>query len=164
MSAAKKFSVRQSIEPEPSPNLDEAPQPLRFFLLKYLQGKYVGYPAQAGEILERFLRRPGLRNEFHNLHDPSLWKRMYSYIEGFKWWEVYDFAEAVFHIVASNNHCEGDGFQAELNKVLAENNIPYLMVGVEIVYRGSDSSEIAVSDAKELLAAQRRQTPEDEDN
>ncbi len=84
MSAAKRFSVRRGIEPEPSPSLDEDPQPLRFFLLKYLQGKYVAYPAQAAEILEQFLRRPGLKSEFYNLHDPTVWKRMYTYIDGGK--------------------------------------------------------------------------------
>ncbi len=162
MSPAKRFSVRQGIEPEPSPSLDEAPQPLRFFLLKYLQGKYVAYPAQAAEILEQFLRRPGLENEFYNLHDSTVWKRMYSYIEEFKWWEVYEFAEAVFHSVASNNRYQGEGFRTELNKVFAEHNIPYRMFGGEIVYKGSESFESTVSTAKSVLAARGRKTAKDE--
>jgi AbiJ-like protein len=87
---------------------------------------------------------------------------MYSYIEGFKWWEVYDFAETVFHIVVSNNRYEGEGFQAELNKVLEENNIPYRMFGGEIAYKGSESFESAVGTAKLVLAARGSKTAKDE--
>jgi len=162
MSAVKRFSVRQGIEPEPSPSLDEAPQPLRFFLLKYLQTKYVAYPAQAAELLEQFLRRPGLKNEFYNPHDPTVWERVYSYIEEFKWWEVYDFAEVIFRSIASSNRYEAEGFQTELNKIFAEYNIPYRMFGGEIVYRGSESFESTVAIAKSVLAARGRKTAKDE--
>jgi hypothetical protein len=162
MSAVKRFSVRQGINPEPSPNSDEAPQPLRFFLLKYLQAKYVGYPEQAGEILERFLRLPGLRNEFYNLHDPTVWKRMYSYIEQFQWWEVYEFAEVVFQSLDAHNRYEAERFQAELNKVFAEHNIPYRMFGGETVYKGSESFESTVSAAMSALAARGSKTAKDE--
>jgi AbiJ N-terminal domain 4 len=162
LSAAKRFSVRQGIEPEPSPHLDEAPQPLRFFLLKYLEGKYSGYPWHAAEILEQFLRRPGLKNKFHNPHDPTIWTRMYSLIEGFEWWKVYDFAEAVFNARASDNIYDAQLFERELNRLFEEQNIPYRMSGGDIAFKGSESFEAAVRKAKLVLGNAGRQTAKDE--
>jgi len=158
----KRFSVRQGIEPEPSPSLDEAPQPLRFFLLKYLEGKYPGYPSQAAEIIEQFLRRPGLKNEFYSPHDPTVWPRMYSLIEAFEWWEVYDFAEEVFDARASSNIYDAQLFQTNLNKLFEEQNIPYRMSGGDITFKGSESFEAAVRKAKLVLENTGRQTAKDE--
>ncbi len=157
MNPRKKFSVRQNIKPEPSPALDDAPEGLRYFLLKYLQKRYHDTPWHAGEILADFLHRPELQSGFFNPHDPAVWGRLYRYIKGFEWWEVYDFIEAVH---------EGDGdyyhrqqFRVDLNKVLAEGNIGYQMNnGGEVVYRGSESFETVVNTAKSVLAATGKNT------
>jgi hypothetical protein len=154
--------VRKGIEPEPSPHLDDAPQALRFFLLKYLEGKYSGYPSQAAEIIEQFLRRPGLKNEFYNPHDPTVWTRMYSLIEEWEWWKVYDFAEALFEARASHNIYDAQFFQTDLNKLFEDQNILYRMTGGTIVFKGSESFEAAVRKAKLVLENAGRQTARDE--
>jgi len=162
VTAAKRFSVRQGIKPEPRPALEEAPQALRFFLLKYLEQKYAEYPSQAAEIFEHFLRRPGLKRGFYNPHDPAVWARMYSLLEEFEWWQVYDFAEAIFQTRAANNIYDVESFQRDLNGLFEEHNIPYRMAGGYIAFKGPESFEASVHTACFVLEQSSRQTARDE--
>jgi hypothetical protein len=163
MSPDKKFSVRQGVAPEPKPKLEEAPQGLRYFLLKFFEQKYRGYPGQAAEILENFLRQPGLRGKFHNPYDPNAWTKFYGYIEGFEWWQVYDLIEEIFAAEASRDNRLG--FVRKVNDVLAEENCCWRMnYSGEIVYEGSESFEAAVKTATSILAAVGRNTAKDEMN
>ena len=161
MSPNKKFSVRHGIAPEPKPSVEEAPDGLRYFLLEYFEGKYRIYVSQAAEILENFLRQPGLKARFYNPHDPTAWTRFYEYLTGFEWWQVYDLIEAIFAGESSrDNRIE---FVRKVNNVLEEENCCWRMnYSGEIVYEGSESFEAAVNTATSVLAAAGRNTAKDE--
>jgi hypothetical protein len=157
----RKFSIRHGIQPEPAPRLEDAPEPLRYFLLKYLERRFHLNPWQAAEIFEDFLQQPGLKSYFHNPHDASVWKRMYAYIETFKWFQVYDFAEAIY-----DHEPEGyrqPRFVQELNAVLLEQNVSYRMnPDGQIIYRGPESFESIVAVAKSALNAAGKRTATEE--
>jgi len=161
MSAKKQFSIRQGIEPEPKPALDEAPKHLRYFLLKYLEKRFTAYPHLAAEILEDFLHDPAIGNLFRNPHDPSAWNKMYTFIDAFKWWQIYDFTEAIY-----NNEVDDykrSKYVEALNAVLDEENISYRMnYRGQIFYKGSESFETAVNTARSVLAAAGRNTAKNE--
>src|SRR5260370_14495800 len=92
MNSKRPFSVRYGIQPERSPAVQEAPKELRYFLLKYFKSEF-SYPWECAELLEDFLRSPGLAMRFANQHDPQGWAKFYRFIEDFEWWQVYDFIE-----------------------------------------------------------------------
>jgi hypothetical protein len=112
MAAKKKkiFSVRQGIQAEPKPRLEEAPEALRYFLLKYLETFHAGRPK---DVLADFLRRPELTSNwnFFEQYNPS---DVYRHIQSFDWWQVYELAEYIYSRIESLHSRQG--FLHELNK------------------------------------------------
>jgi len=162
MSDQKKFSLRHGIEPEPNPGLEEAPQALRYFLLKYFEERYRGYPSMAAEVLEDFFHTPGLRRQFSSPHDPTVWERFYRLIAGLKWWEIYDLLETIYK--GEKDSYKRQKFVEQTNSVLEKGNSPWRMEtynGV-VVYKGSEPFEISVSTAQSALLASGRKTAADE--
>lgn len=156
----KRFSVRQGVRPEPSPGLEEAPEALRYFLLEYLQDSNGGYAWLAAEVLEHFLRRPGLKTNFSNIHDPTAWPRLYDLIQQFEWWKVYDLIEEIHSKLPDHRHQE---FVRQVNEVLTlENTLWKMNYDGEIVYKGSEPFEYVVYDATSTLHKARRKTAKDE--
>jgi hypothetical protein len=158
MSHQKKFSVRHGIEPEPNPSLEEAPLALRYFLLKYFEERYRGYPSMAAEVLEDFFHTPVLRRQFSSLHDPTVWERFYGLIAGFKWWEIYDLLEAIYK--REKDDYKRQKFVEQVNSVLEKGNSPWRMefYNGAVSYKGSEPFEISVKAAQSALLAAGRKT------
>ncbi len=155
MNFNKPFSVRYGIQPERSPIVHEAPQELRYFLLKYFKNEF-SYPWECAEILEDFLRSPGLASRFANPHDPQGWAKFYKFIEDFDWWQVYDFIEFCY---ASPQVPARSKFANLFNQEFSRENIPYQFDSQgEIVYKGSEAFEVAVATAESVLSATGRNT------
>jgi hypothetical protein len=161
MSPNNKFSVRQGIEPQPSPAADEVPKSVRYFVARYLQNQYARWPHEAGQILADFLHEPSVVNMFHNPYNAAVWTKMHGFIESFKWWEFYDFVEMVY--IRQPEDYKRDQYVEELNAALADQNVCYRMdYRGHIVYRGSESFETAVRTARSVLNEAGKGTAKDE--
>ncbi len=158
MKSKKPFSVRHGIQPERNPVAHEAPEELRYFLLKYFKKKF-SFPWACAELLEDFLRSPGLAMRFANPHDPQGWPKFYRFIEDFDWWQVYDFIEFCYTSAVIPNRPE---FAFLFNEEFSRENIPYRFDSSgEIVYKGSEAFEVAVATAESELNATGRTTARD---
>lgn len=162
MTNQKPFSIRQGVRKEPSPGLEEAPDALRYFVMKHLEKAHSGYADQAAAILEDFLHRPGLRTGFYNPYNPTNWKRMYELLRDFEWWQVYDFLEFMA-VREEKNRWGNEQFINEVNAELEKENIPYRMnYDGAIAYRGSESFAASVATATEVLVSTGRLTAANE--
>jgi len=153
--------VRYGINAEPVPTVEDAPESLRYHLLRYFQLNGGSYPSGIVGLLEEFLRRPGLGASFRNPHDPTRQKRIYDLIQKLEWWQVYEFIKFVYAntiIVYSR-----EKFASGLNNLFSEQNICYRINNQgEIIYKGSEAFEVAVAGAESALAATGRNTARDE--
>ncbi len=67
-----------------SPQVGRGSATTALFPVETSEGRSSGYPRRAENILEHFLRRPGLEDEL--CYDPFVWKAVYAHIENLRWW------------------------------------------------------------------------------
>jgi hypothetical protein len=153
----RRFSDRNGITQVPRPTPQEAPESLRYFLYKLLEVEHHKYPYSAALVLENFLRKPGLANQYANRHNPELWPRIYRLILDLDWWQIYNLIE---YLSNSNDGPIGKyEFAHRLNELFTSENIPYrLDVSGLIVYHGSEGFELSVSSAVAILETTGRNT------
>jgi hypothetical protein len=160
MSSNKPFSYRHGINPKPSPTVNAAPETLRYFLFQYLRNEHATAPHVAAEVIEEFLRRPGISSGFFNPHDPTTWSRFYALINAFEWWQIYDFIEFIFK---QDKVFSRGNFFSQVNELFRDENICYRMdTAGDITYKGSEAFESIAATAELVLHATNKLTAEAE--
>jgi hypothetical protein len=124
MNDQKRFSLRLGVEPAPDqPIFEDAPERLRYSLFQFMQ-QNVSYPWNVARILGDVLCRPELLTTHWNPHDGTAWGKLYKYVEGCVWWEVYNLIEAI-HTDSQGliPHHDRAAFRERMNKAFAEESI-----------------------------------------
>jgi hypothetical protein len=158
MDSQKPFSIRQGINQEPQASVEDAPDKLRYFIWKVLQGNF-GSVTAAAEVVEDFQQNPGFSAHFYNPHDPNGWPNLYQAIMAFEWWQIYDFIEFLYKTPGFGKR----EFTIELNELLSSLNSCYRLDSAgKIFYQGSESFHSVVAGAKLVLKETGRNTAKTE--
>lgn len=159
------FSKRHNyLGPAPEVTVrEDAPERLRVALLETASNLGFG-PSSLRSVVCRVLR---VRANSTNWSDyPNVWEEVQELVHGADWFRVYDIIEAVFVAMSEwddRNQIAGHGrpsfkFAEEINGEMVETGIGWQLVDGQIITRGEDSFQAAVSNATAVLIQTERPT------
>lgn len=124
---------------------EDAPEHLReFFLQLCFESKIT--PKTLRRIVCKELK---LSPDQNNWSDNNVECEVDSLLKNCKWYKVYDLIEIVLNHIRDNWDCEiFDSFEGELNDFFIEKGIGWKVVGGLIEYRGPESFETVIRNAK----------------
>lgn len=159
------FSKRHNYR-APAPEItvrEDAPERLRAAVLETANNLGFG-PSSLRSVVCRVLRVRA--NSLNWSEYPNVWEEVQDLVYGADWFKVYDIIEAVVVAMSEwddRNRIVGNGrpslrFAEEINGEMIETGIGWQLVDGQIVTRGEESFQSAVSDATSALRETGRPT------
>lgn len=143
-----------------------APEGLRHAIVQIAAQEGVHTPSAQRVIVCRVLRVMPNKNNWSEY--PNVAGEVEELITTCKWYRVYDIAEAFYAEIEASQRGFGPRsgsaieFESKVNETLFELGIGWKMVRGQIVYRGDQPFEQAISSAQQVLEESKRRTAQNE--
>ena len=163
VAGAREFSKRHGFRTRPTKMVrEEAPQALRSFVLRHVSDSARASIHHARNLVSHTLQYiPDPANQSVD----DIWKEIKQAIEGCDWFLVYDLIEEIYRDRQWSAH-DQDAFLKEVNEFFYDRNLGWQLrtapidgidlIAPEIVIRGSEAFEMAVTGALDSLESSGR--------
>jgi hypothetical protein len=144
---------------------EDAPENLRYFMLETAVELGLG-PNPLRDIVCRVLRRPPDSSNWSEY--PNIWGEVQGLVYGCDWFKVYDIIEALYAALVKQDKITrttapkwanaASRFAEQMNEFFIEEGIGWQLVNGQIVTRGTEAFEAAVTEATGALEKSERPT------
>jgi hypothetical protein len=157
---SKRFGLAQE-ETEPEITIrDDAPSHVRDGILSIAEGTLGLSPSTIRDILCKVLRKIPDRSNWSEY--PNIWYECQSLIQKCQWYNVYDFVEAVYQIIALSDPGKAAHWEKLINEYFIEMGVAWRLVRGVLESRGPEGFKVTLDTARETLQEAKLSTAHDE--